>query len=565
MATRSDTRRIRTAVLGHRDSEEPLALPQKAFDLDVFRHLHRGATFWCGVLLGGCGGQLMTKLYTDRVCHFAHYPDPDGALTVCSRAFRDVGSADHLYFKQAMTAWLGAQGRDGHFHFTRAKGTPVGSVVDLEVDSGLRLRVHINDQVPVRWDPTGQTETLLGPGVEVDFMTLALRRYVHRVQFYSDGPCRRMRIGTETLAKGIRWFSLDQCTMTPQGLMTPAVTELRRHRQITASPPPQAPQNAPEAQRVAAGTPDTPGPAAGPGPVRVQLPTEVGRLLLRLASARRTEILAEVRELCAQGEHLLDHTEDAAVRDRLQAALEEPRHWRDQQDARRQQVFARLQEALDAGQPDEIRSLVAQATGLRRNGHRLSRQEQALLEEARRVQKPSSPLPGTAHVPLVHAGPSTAPVPHTTATQPPATTPAPKPTPTPTPRPVPVPVSRPAPVADRSPEELASVAQAVRGALLRAARRRRLTSWDTLHRQLGSALPPLSPGDQARVLTLADCATEDNQPPLSTLLAAGDPDAVPAYRASATSLGLTLPEDPDDLHDVLQADAAHLYRLWPSH
>lgn len=36
--------------------------------MDVFRHLHRGATFWCGLLLGGCGGQLTTKLYLDRVC-----------------------------------------------------------------------------------------------------------------------------------------------------------------------------------------------------------------------------------------------------------------------------------------------------------------------------------------------------------------------------------------------------------------------------------------------------------------------------------------------------------------
>ncbi|MGG8405102.1 hypothetical protein ACM614_00175 [Streptomyces sp. 12297] len=37
--------------------------------LDAFRHRHHRDTFWCGLLLGGYGAQLTTKLYTDRVCH----------------------------------------------------------------------------------------------------------------------------------------------------------------------------------------------------------------------------------------------------------------------------------------------------------------------------------------------------------------------------------------------------------------------------------------------------------------------------------------------------------------
>ncbi|MET8214162.1 hypothetical protein ABZT51_52015 [Streptomyces sp. NPDC005373] len=40
-------------------------LPMEAIELDVFRHRYASGTFWCGVLLGGCGGQLTTKLYTD--------------------------------------------------------------------------------------------------------------------------------------------------------------------------------------------------------------------------------------------------------------------------------------------------------------------------------------------------------------------------------------------------------------------------------------------------------------------------------------------------------------------
>ncbi|MFC9624377.1 hypothetical protein ACFTXM_31845 [Streptomyces sp. NPDC056930] len=65
---RGDRRQIQAAVLGGADSEEPLMLPLEAIELDAFRQQHEHDTFWCGLLLGGCGGQLTTKLYTDRVC-----------------------------------------------------------------------------------------------------------------------------------------------------------------------------------------------------------------------------------------------------------------------------------------------------------------------------------------------------------------------------------------------------------------------------------------------------------------------------------------------------------------
>lgn len=60
-----DRRRIQTAVLGDAASEVPLLLPLEAIEVDAFRREHAGDTFWCGLLLGGCGGQLTTKLYTD--------------------------------------------------------------------------------------------------------------------------------------------------------------------------------------------------------------------------------------------------------------------------------------------------------------------------------------------------------------------------------------------------------------------------------------------------------------------------------------------------------------------
>ncbi|MFH9009600.1 hypothetical protein ACH4E5_41025 [Streptomyces afghaniensis] len=63
-----DKRQIQTAVLGGADSEDPLMLPLEAIELDALRRHHAHDTFWCGLLLGGCGLQLTTKLYTDRVC-----------------------------------------------------------------------------------------------------------------------------------------------------------------------------------------------------------------------------------------------------------------------------------------------------------------------------------------------------------------------------------------------------------------------------------------------------------------------------------------------------------------
>ncbi|MEU6654786.1 hypothetical protein ABZ904_36580 [Streptomyces sp. NPDC046900] len=540
MGAKGDTRRIQTAVLGHRESDEPLVLPLEAFELDVFRHLYQGATFWCGVLLGGCGRRLTTKLYTDRACHFAHYPDPDGAPTVCSRTHGGVGSADHLYLKAATTAWLREQGRGAHFHFARHEGAPVGSVVDIDVDGGMQLRVHINGEVPVRWDPTGRTETILGPGVGVEYETLARRRYVNRVRFYSDGPCRRIQIGTEALGRGTEWFALENCTMTPDGLVTPVVAELRRRWEGLTSPRPAA--EAPGTSYTAAGT--TPAaPAASPAASDAG-PREVHRLVLRLGSAQRADNLAEVRELCADGAELLGRLKDAtAAHDRLQKALSAARSWQEQKDKPRRLVFARLQEAMGRQRVEEIRSMVQQASALRGQGHHLSAEEEELIKQARSVQH-HLPRPGRSGSPADRTPPRG----HARGPRADA-------------RPVPA-RPQPAPLLEHSQQELEAVARAVRGALRRTAQRGGITSWETLRRQLGSALPRLTAPDQARVLLLVDRATETGQPPLSTLLAAGDPKAVAAYRRSAANLGLIVPDDPDALRDVLDADTARLHRLW---
>ncbi|MFC9589372.1 hypothetical protein ACFTUC_06170 [Streptomyces sp. NPDC056944] len=87
-------------------------LPLEAIELDDFRQRHGHDRFWCGLLLGGCGLQLTTKLYTDRVCRFAHHPGPDGHPHLFGRRARGVASADHLYVKAAADAWLKSHGID---------------------------------------------------------------------------------------------------------------------------------------------------------------------------------------------------------------------------------------------------------------------------------------------------------------------------------------------------------------------------------------------------------------------------------------------------------------------
>ncbi|MGW1761841.1 hypothetical protein [Streptomyces mirabilis] len=44
-----------------------MTLPLEAIELDAFRRRHEHDTFWCGLLLGGRGLQLTTKLYTECV------------------------------------------------------------------------------------------------------------------------------------------------------------------------------------------------------------------------------------------------------------------------------------------------------------------------------------------------------------------------------------------------------------------------------------------------------------------------------------------------------------------
>ncbi|MGW9191269.1 hypothetical protein [Streptomyces rubiginosohelvolus] len=183
-------------------------MPLEPIELDAFRSFHERDSFWCGLLLGGCGGQLTTKLYTDRVCHFAHHPGPDGQPHICGRQARSVNSADHLYVKFAATAWLSSRGTRAAIDFAQPDGSPKGSVVDIRLVHK-KLRVHLDRSVAPQWD--SEHEPVLGVSLPVDPDTLIKRWYVNRIRLDSEGTSRRVRIGTEAFARPTEWFSLDEC------------------------------------------------------------------------------------------------------------------------------------------------------------------------------------------------------------------------------------------------------------------------------------------------------------------------------------------------------------------
>ncbi|NUK11164.1 hypothetical protein HRW18_24935 [Streptomyces lunaelactis] len=278
-----DRRQIQTAVLGSADSEEPLILPLEAIELDAFRRQYAGRTFWCGSWLGGCGRQLTTKLYVDRVCHFAHHADSDTDRLPCARRARDVTSADHLYVKAAAEGLLRAQQLPGQVVCSEPGPVPAGSLVQLRLGDGGGLTIHMNAAVPPDWEDLETAGSIVVEAdVPVDRRVLQRLPYVHRIRCESRGTRRGVLIGTQT-ARGTQWFSPEQCSLGPAGLVTPALDDL-----------PDQPVVRPSA-RPHTETCDQP----------ARMTEEVRRLLLRLATARRSRNIGVTRALIRECDELL--------------------------------------------------------------------------------------------------------------------------------------------------------------------------------------------------------------------------------------------------------------------
>lgn len=246
-----DKRRVQTAVIGHADSEFPVVLPMEAIELDDFRARHAGQTYWCGVWLGGCGHQLTTKLYTDRACHFAHVPDPEHTST-CARKAAGVSSADHLYIKHGLLNWLAEQDITATATIPRDADGSIGGEVLFTPAGHTSLRVLLSESpgspAPAGKDPA---QLVLGPEMTSDPDVLVQQGYVNRIQLVPDGTRRRIQVGTER-HDGIEWFDLHEVELTPLGLSTPAVEEIRRLRTTRRPIGVRAPKAAPTPQPAAA-------------------------------------------------------------------------------------------------------------------------------------------------------------------------------------------------------------------------------------------------------------------------------------------------------------------------
>ncbi|MFG2463368.1 hypothetical protein ACGFWE_40835 [Streptomyces sp. NPDC048523] len=613
-----DTRLVQTAVIGDEQSDVPVVLPIEAIELDVFRRVHSHDTFWCGVLLGGCGAQLAHKLYVDRQCHFQHFPQANGAPHTCRRPRVGESSADHLYVKSAMTRTLLDHGRAGSFAFP----PPIGSLLDVDLDDGLRLRVHMDGGVPPDW--SGGRIPVLGPGVVPEPGVLSRCPYVYRVRCESEGASRQVWIGTQSLARPTEWVPLADCSWTEGGLITPAATEILRRRPTAIG-------------SVPAGAPDRTG----------ALPENVLHFIRGLEAAQRSGTVEHVRRLCAGSDPLLE-TLTGPARAEAQQALAEAREWLTGHEEYQQRVFADLEKAVSERRAWDVRSQLQTATTLTRRG--ASPAEQRVLAAARAFLRQQDHRPAAGAGRTIFYPPPPSHRPKRKRPDPQHEVPKPQ-----APRRQQSPKEKleqhlvgarlerrerraalqevrsllvylrdaagisvaeerrliaqltaaanaagsslsgserrkaqvwiekhPAPAkADSSraqketpnhatrrelpPAVLEYAAAAVRGALKKAAREQTTPSWDRLKQQLGSALPHMTLADRIQVLTLVDQTTPADQALLSSLVAAGDPDMTTAYRKVAAVLGLDLPSDDDDLRDVLDADVQQVHHHWRHH
>ncbi|MFI1067019.1 hypothetical protein ACH4TC_34675 [Streptomyces spororaveus] len=317
-------------------------LPLEAIELDAFRQHYDQDTFWCGLLLGGCGGQLTTKLYIDRVCHFAHHPGTDG---LCGRQDRGVASADHLYVKAATVAWLRTYELPEsqiHFDFALPDGAEIGSVLDIRFRAR-GLRVHLDQAVKPVWDDDGR-EPVLGVSVPVDRDTLIDRWYVHRIRLDSDGTHRTVRIGTEAFKRPTEWFALDDCEMTDRGLSTPAVERIVHARSTPSS------------------TRWTPGKKQEEPAQDVQ----AHELMRRLLYARRTKSTDLAKEVCREIDEL------AGVSPQLQRQLDAARRnallWAEKETETRRDLFDRLSQAMADQKARRVKALLTEIKTATRDG-----------------------------------------------------------------------------------------------------------------------------------------------------------------------------------------------------
>lgn len=229
-----DHRLVQTAVIGHKDSDHPVILPMDEHELDTWRRMHPSYSYWCGLQLGGCGGQLTGRRYTNKVCHFAHH----ATAPICYRKANGESSADHLFVKRGVRRLMDKRQLRGKVQ-TRDLGNGPGDAVDVYLaESRRRLRFQLGPVDYRAW--RGVTDELSVDADEIDWIfategqitqqIIGSHGYCLRVRCETVGGERRVHIGAEARDRTVDWTPLEECVLTPSGIVTPHVEEIRLSR-----------------------------------------------------------------------------------------------------------------------------------------------------------------------------------------------------------------------------------------------------------------------------------------------------------------------------------------------
>ncbi|MFD5374829.1 hypothetical protein ACFWJE_10490 [Streptomyces griseoincarnatus] len=229
-----DHRLVQTAVIGHKSSDHPVILPMDAWELDRWRKAHPGYSYWCGLQLDGCGGELSDRRYTTKVCHFAHHP----TAPVCHRKNNGESSADHLFIKRGVQRLLGERKVKGRVE-TRDLGTGPGDAVDVYLPgTRRRLRFQLGAVDYRAWRRADDELAADADGIDWIFSSespitqqfVGRHGYCLRVRCETVGGERRVHIGAEARDRTVSWTPLEDCAVTPSGILTPGTEKIRLTR-----------------------------------------------------------------------------------------------------------------------------------------------------------------------------------------------------------------------------------------------------------------------------------------------------------------------------------------------
>lgn len=254
-----DHRLVQTATMGGPRGHEPVFLPMDQREALEFRAEHPFSQFWCGKLLGGCGGPLTVKIYSDRVAHFARH----ASTNECTRQHGGIESADHLYAGKQVNRWLRAQGlpqrqlrfdgdfeRGGSCHRVTLPATDEYPAITFEFTR------HLGPELVHLVERTGASPPTL---LAQDNPPL-VRRFVGE---YGHALCFRMRteqldrvmdIGVISSEGPPAWYPIADFSLGPKGLAGPGLSTPGR----TARPPLESARRTPES------APTSARPATGP-------------------------------------------------------------------------------------------------------------------------------------------------------------------------------------------------------------------------------------------------------------------------------------------------------------